>query len=102
MNIGEPSKLNKIPEDSPAVILRPFVYGTLKLGYWNHERFCVQPQSIEPATVWGGHHHLSAGFPTLEVPDSLILAHDTGDPIAYRHSARPTAYVSSAPQVTGT
>ena len=52
MNIGESSKLNTNPEDSPESILRLFVYGTLKRGYWNHQRFCAQARSIEPAVVW--------------------------------------------------
>ncbi|MEE9368284.1 MAG: gamma-glutamylcyclotransferase family protein [Pontiella sp.] len=62
--------------------LRIFVYGTLKRGYWNHERFCSQAVSIEPATTWGRLYHLSAGFPALEIPDCRILAHGTSDPLA--------------------
>jgi len=68
MNIGEPSKLNTNPEDSPETILRLFVYGTLKRGYWNHQRFCAQARSIEQAVVWGRLYHLHAGFPAIEVP----------------------------------
>jgi gamma-glutamylcyclotransferase (GGCT)/AIG2-like uncharacterized protein YtfP len=62
--------------------LRIFVYGTLKRGYWNHDRFCSQAVSIEPATTWGRLYHLPAGFPALEIPDSRILAHGTTDPLA--------------------
>ena len=80
--LSQPSKLNTNPEDSPETILRLFVYGSLKRGYWNHDRFIAQAQSIEPATVWGRLYHLSAGFPALEVPESLILAHGTSDPLA--------------------
>ena len=54
MNIGDTAKLNTNPEDSPETILRLFVYGTLKRGYWNHQRFCAQARSIEPAVVWAG------------------------------------------------
>jgi len=61
MNIGEPLKLNTNPEDSPETILWLFVYGTLKRGYWNHQRFCAQARSIEPAVVWGRLYHLHAG-----------------------------------------
>ena len=82
MNIGESSKLNTNPEDSPETILRLFVYGTLKRGYWNHQRFCAQARSIEPAVLWGRLYHLHAGFPTLEVPEGLILARGTADPLA--------------------
>lgn len=82
MNIGESSKLNTNPEDSPETILRLFVYGTLKRGYWNHQRFCAQARSIEPAVVWGRLYHLHAGFPALEVPEGLILARGTADSLA--------------------
>lgn len=61
--------------------LRIFVYGTLKRGYWNHDRFCSQAVSIEPATTWGRLYHLPAGFPALEIPDGCILAHGTTDPL---------------------
>jgi len=82
MNIGESSKLNTNQEDSPETILRLFVYGTLKRGYSNHQRFCAQARSIEPAVVWGRLYHLHAGFPALEVPEGLILARGTADPLA--------------------
>ena len=82
MNIGEPSKQNTNREDRPETILRLFVYGTLKRGYWNHQRFCAQARSIEPAVVWGRLYHLHAGFPALEVPEGLILARGTADPLA--------------------
>jgi gamma-glutamylcyclotransferase (GGCT)/AIG2-like uncharacterized protein YtfP len=62
--------------------LRIFVYGTLKQGYWNHDRFCSRAIDIEPATTWGRLYHLPAGYPALEVPESSILAHGTTDPIA--------------------
>ncbi len=32
--------------------LRLFVYGTLKRGFWNYDRFCSQAVNIEPATTW--------------------------------------------------
>ena len=90
-----------------STILRLFVYGTLKRGYWNHQRFCAQARSIEPAVVWGRLYHLHAGLcpalqwhplgtshsarapftsqavvPALEVPESSILATGTADPLA--------------------
>ena len=82
MNIGDTAKLNTNPEDIPETILRLFVYGTLKRGYWNHQRFCAQARSIEPAVVWGRLYHLPAGFPALEVSEGLILARGTADPLA--------------------
>ena len=75
MNPNEPSKANT------SAILKLFVYGTLKRGYWNHDRFCAQAISIEPATVWGRLYHLAAGFPALEVPENTILAQGTNDPL---------------------
>jgi gamma-glutamylcyclotransferase (GGCT)/AIG2-like uncharacterized protein YtfP len=62
--------------------LRLFVYGTLKKGFWNFDRFCTRAISIEPATTWGRLYHLPAGFPALEVPESSILATGTADPLA--------------------
>ncbi len=82
MNIGDTAKLNTNPEDSPETILRLFVYGTLKRGYRNHQRFGAQARSIKPAVVWGRRYHLNAGFPALEVPEGLILTRGTADPPA--------------------
>ena len=62
--------------------LRLFVYGTLKRGFWNFDRFCTRAISIEPATTWGRLYQLPAGFPALEVPESSILATGTADPLA--------------------
>ncbi len=62
--------------------LRLFVYGTLKKGFWNFDRFCTRAISIEPATTWGRLYHLPAGFPALEVPEDSILATGTADPLA--------------------
>ena len=62
--------------------LRLFVYGTLKKGFWNHDRFCTRAISIEPATTWGRLYQLPAGFPALEVPESSILTTGTDDPLA--------------------
>ena len=76
------ARVSTNPEDSPETILRLFVYGTLKRGYWNHQRFCAQARSIEPAVVWGKLYHLNAGFPALEVPEGLILSRGTADPLA--------------------
>ncbi len=62
--------------------LRLFVYGTLKKGFWNFDRFCTWAVSIEPATTWGRLYQLPAGFPALEVPESSVLATGTADPLA--------------------
>jgi len=62
--------------------LQLFVYGTLKKGFWNFDRFCTRAISIELATTWGRLYHLPAGFPALEVPESSIMATGTADPLA--------------------
>ena len=62
--------------------LRLFVYGTLKKGFWNFDRFCTRAISIEPATTWGRLYLLPAGFAALEVSESSILAIGTADPLA--------------------
>lgn len=64
------------------LVIRLFVYGTLKRGFANHERFCSRARSIEPAVVWGRLYHLPAGYPALEVPESSVLAYGTPDPRA--------------------
>lgn len=63
----------------PITTIRLFVYGTLKRGYHNH-RLVPQAAAIQPAWTWGRLWHLRAGFPALEVPDRLILAHGSDQP----------------------
>jgi gamma-glutamylcyclotransferase (GGCT)/AIG2-like uncharacterized protein YtfP len=58
------------------------VYGTLKRGQWNHDRFCRNAVDIRPATTVGRLYGLTAGFPALEIPEEAILAVGTGDPLA--------------------
>ena len=70
------------PIDSGGSTIILFVYGTLKRGFWNHDRFCRNAIDIRPATTWGRLYQLPAGYPALEVPDSAILAHGTADPLA--------------------
>jgi gamma-glutamylcyclotransferase (GGCT)/AIG2-like uncharacterized protein YtfP len=59
-----------------------FVYGTLKQGYHNHNRYCRGAVSIEPAHVWGRLYALPAGYPGLIVPRESILATGTTNPTA--------------------
>lgn len=63
-------------------MLRCFVYGTLKRGYWNHLPFCQGVVSIEPAMVRGRLYQLSSGIPMLQVPQDDIVAIGTADPLA--------------------
>ncbi|GEM_PF-1878832 len=63
-------------------LLRVLVYGTLKRGMWNHERFCAGALSIEEAVVCGRLYEMDCGLPVLKVPEADILAHGTADPCA--------------------
>ncbi|HQK75796.1 MAG TPA: gamma-glutamylcyclotransferase [Candidatus Hydrogenedentes bacterium] len=63
-------------------LLRVLVYGTLKRGMWNHERFCAGALSIEEAVVCGRLYEMDCGLPVLQVPGADILAHGSADPCA--------------------
>jgi len=56
-------------------LLKVFVYGTLKRGMWNHERFCA-------AVVRGRLYEMDCGLPVLQVPEADIITHGTADPCA--------------------
>lgn len=58
------------------------VYGSLKRGFWNYERFCRGAVSIEVVSIPGKLYALPSGIPVLQVPEKLILAHGTSDLIA--------------------
>ena len=72
---GEPSKENTLD------LLRLFVYGTLKRGYWNHDPFCEGVLEIRDARIRGRLYE-GPGFPLLEVPEGDVLAQGTADPLA--------------------
>lgn len=63
-------------------MLRLFVYGTLKRGFWNHDRFCRGVLDIQEAVVRGRLYEMPSGIPVLQVPNEDILAHGTEDPLA--------------------
>jgi len=44
---------------------RVFAYGTLLRGEANHERFCADALSIEPASITGRLYDLGIGFPAM-------------------------------------
>jgi gamma-glutamylcyclotransferase (GGCT)/AIG2-like uncharacterized protein YtfP len=73
----QPSKENNI-----TMMTTLFVYGTLKRGCWNHDRFCRGVLSVEEAVVRGRLYELPSGIPVLEVPEEDILARATADPLA--------------------
>jgi gamma-glutamylcyclotransferase (GGCT)/AIG2-like uncharacterized protein YtfP len=76
MNPTEPSNANTNG------MLRLFVYGTLKRGFWNHDRFCRGVLAVEDALVRGRLFETSSGIPVLEVPEEDILAVGTTNPLA--------------------
>lgn len=59
-----------------------FVYGTLKRGERNHDRFCRGVLRVREATVRGQLYDLPFGFPALVVPEESILATGTADYLA--------------------
>lgn len=56
-----------------------FVYGTLKRGQRNHERFCQDLVAAWEATVRGWLYDLPYGFPALVVPEADVRATGTTD-----------------------
>jgi gamma-glutamylcyclotransferase (GGCT)/AIG2-like uncharacterized protein YtfP len=59
--------------------LRLFVYGSLKRGYANHQRFCRGVHSMEDAEIAGSLFQMPTGYPVLRFPKGLILARGSGD-----------------------
>ena len=73
-----------------------FVYGTLKRGQSNHERFCRGLVSAREVTVRGHLYDLPFGFPALVVPEANVRATGTTDYLAdaeeqHRTQAGPLA-----------
>lgn len=65
-----------------------FVYGTLKQGQRNFERYCRGALAVEPACVLGRLYylaqglHLSYGYPMLDIPPGRALALGSADYLA--------------------
>ncbi len=76
----KPTEPRECPKENTSGVLRLFVYGTLKRGYWNHDAFCQGVLEVREAQVRGRLYE-GPGFPLLEVPDEDILAHGTADPL---------------------
>jgi len=70
------------PKENTKGLLFLAVYGTLRQGYINHDRFCRGVLSVEPITITGRLYQFSSGIPIIEVPEAHILAHGTTDPLA--------------------
>lgn len=64
---------------SPDEFFSLFVYGTLKRGFDNHDRFCRGVIGIEEAAVSGELYDLPFGFPALVVARENIYASGTSD-----------------------
>ncbi len=85
-------------KENTSDLLRLFVYGTLKRGYWNHDRFCEGALEVRDAWIRGQLYE-GPGFPLLEVPDEDVLAHGTDEPLAdVATQARLSARVGSSTQ----
>ena len=56
-----------------------FVYGTLKRGQRNHDRFCNGVLAVQEATVLGRLYDLPLGFPALAVPRENVIGTGTMD-----------------------
>jgi len=76
------SSFNPQSEIPNPQLLRLFVYGTLKRGFWNHDRFCRGVLTVEDAVVRGRLFETSSSIPVLEVPEEDILAVGTTNPLA--------------------
>lgn len=60
-------------------LLRVFVYGTLKKGFHNHDRYCAGVLRIEPARLRGRLFRLSPRVPVMTVPEEDILVRGSAD-----------------------
>lgn len=60
-------------------LLSVFVYGTLKRGERNHDRFCSGAAEIRAATTPGSLYDLPFGFPGLRVHKENVHAFGTTD-----------------------
>jgi gamma-glutamylcyclotransferase (GGCT)/AIG2-like uncharacterized protein YtfP len=68
--------------------LNLFVYGTLKRGQSNHERFCQGLISVQEATVRGRLYELPFGFPALVVLEADVRATGTTNYLADAEAGR--------------
>ena len=93
------SSFNPQSEIPNPQFFRLFIYGTLKRGFWNHDRFCRGVLAIEDALVRGRLFETSSGIPVLQVPDEGILAVGTTNPLAdVATQARVVARMSNPEQ----
>lgn len=67
-----------------------FVYGTLKRGHSNHDRFCRGVLDVREATARGRLYDLPFGFPALVVPGEDVRAVGTADYPADARASGPS------------
>ncbi len=72
---------NSFHQDSTGP-LKLFVYGTLKCGCHNFEKFCNGVLSVENGSVPGRLYLQTTGIPMLQIPPESILASGSDDPFA--------------------
>ncbi len=75
-------------------LLDVFVYGTLKRGQRNYERFCRGALAVRWSTVRGRLYDLPFGFPALVVPKEDVLATGTGE---YLSDAKARSHTQARP-----
>jgi len=63
-------------------LLKVFVYGTLKRGWWNHEPYMKGYVAVEPCTIVGRVHLRHTRTPILDIPRANVLAIGTADAAA--------------------
>jgi len=82
-------------------MLRLFVYGTLKRGFWNHDRFCRGVLDVREAAVRGRLYEMHSSIPVLRVPDGYVLAHGNSDALAdVATQVRFSEHLASYPEPT--
>ena len=86
-----------MPMTASSLPWRLFVYGTLKRGERNHAPYCHDVVDVQVAAVWGRLHHLTAGYPMLEVPRRHVILLGTAD---YESDAARKADLDAAPPAT--
>ena len=65
--------------DLSTPLLRLFVYGSLKGGYDNYNRYCRGVRSIERTWIEGQLFQVPTGYPVLRLTESCYLARGTED-----------------------
>ena len=94
----ESAESGDVANENSCEVLKLFVYGTLKRGFWNHDAFCRGFMEVREATVRGRLYE-GPGYPILEVPEADILAQGSTDPLADAATqARLSHRVQAGPQ----